>query len=273
MRAGKDYIGVGVGAMVFNAQGQVFLAQRGPKAKNERGCWEFPGGSVEYGERLEAAIVREIMEEYGMQIAVERLLHVADHIIADEGQHWVSPTYIARLESGEPRIVEPEKCSAIGWFDLDKLPAPLSLVTQEDLKVYLQQAAQGAISALDHVQLAMPKGREAEARAFYGDLLGMREIPKPAALAQRGGCWFQSRHAQIHLGVEEPFAPARKAHPAFLVDDLSSYLAKLEAAGQQITLDSSVAGVRRAFLSDPFGNRIELIQQGDGFNQTQQNVV
>lgn len=267
MRAGKDYIGVGVGAMVFNAQGQVFLAQRGPKAKNERGCWEFPGGSVEYGERLEAAIVREIAEEYAIEIAVERLLHVVDHIIAEEGQHWVSPTYIARLQSGEPRIVEAEKCSAIGWFELDQLPAPLSLATQEDIKVYLQQAAQGAITALDHVQLAMPKGREAEARAFYADLLGMHEIDKPEPLAQRGGCWFQSQRAQIHLGVEEPFAPARKAHPAFLVDDLASYVAKLEAAGQTVTPDSSVAGVRRAFINDPFGNRIELIQEGDGFNQ------
>jgi 8-oxo-dGTP diphosphatase len=267
MRAGKDYIGVGVGAMVFNAQGQVFLAQRGPKAKNERGCWEFPGGSVEFGERLEAAIVREMREEYAIEIAVERLLHVVDHVIAAEGQHWVSPTYIARLQSGEPRIVEPEKCSAIGWFELSQLPAPLSLVTQDDLTIYLRQTGQAAIKALDHVQLAMPKGREAEARAFYGDLLGMHEIDKPEPLAQRGGCWFQSQSAQIHLGVEEPFAPARKAHPAFLVSDLSSYLAKLEAAGQTITSDNSVAGVRRAFINDPFGNRIELIQDGDGFNQ------
>ncbi|MDZ4721911.1 MAG: NUDIX domain-containing protein [Roseiflexaceae bacterium] len=139
MKAGRDYIGVGVGAMVFDQNGRVFLAQRGPQAKNERGCWEFPGGSVDYGERLEDAIRREFVEEYDMQIEVGRLLHVVDHFIPDEQQHWISPTYLARHMSGTPRIVEPEKCSAIGWFALDALPQPLSLVTIEDLRVYLAQ--------------------------------------------------------------------------------------------------------------------------------------
>ncbi|HEX9925663.1 MAG TPA: NUDIX domain-containing protein, partial [Anaerolineae bacterium] len=118
MIAGHDYIGVGVGAMVFNQAGQVFLAQRGPKAKNERGCWEFPGGSVEFGETLIEAIQREFREEYAMEIEVVELLDVSDHILLDEGQHWVSPTFIARHAGGEPRIVEPEKCTAIGWFAL-----------------------------------------------------------------------------------------------------------------------------------------------------------
>jgi 8-oxo-dGTP diphosphatase len=139
MQPGHDYIGVGVGAMVFDQDGRVFLAQRGALAKNERGCWEFPGGSVDYGERLEQAIRREFMEEYAIEIVVERLLHVVDHFIPGEGQHWVSPTYIARYAGGEPRIVEPEKCSAIGWFALDGLPTPLSIVTQEDLRIYQEQ--------------------------------------------------------------------------------------------------------------------------------------
>lgn len=136
MKAGIDYIGVGVGALVFNAEGRVFLAQRGAKAKNERGCWEFPGGGVDFGERLEDAIRREFMEEYGMEIAVDRLLHVVDHLIPAEGQHWVSPTFVGRHAGGEPRIAEPEKCAAIGWFRLDELPAPLSLATQEDMRVW-----------------------------------------------------------------------------------------------------------------------------------------
>lgn len=144
MKAGVDYIGVGVGAMVFNASGEVFLSQRGPKAKNERGCWEFPGGSVEYGERLADTIVREFMEEYGMKIELTELLAVDDHILPDEGQHWVSPTFLARHVDGEPRILEPEKCTGIGWFALDDLPSPLSVITQMNVETYQKRLnAQG----------------------------------------------------------------------------------------------------------------------------------
>lgn len=137
MIAGRDYIGVGVGAMVFNADGKVFLSQRGPESKNERGCWEFPGGSVEYGETLVGAITREFREEYELEIEVVELLHVADHILPEERQHWVSPTFIARVVSGTPRIIEPTKCTAIGWFSLAALPEPLSAVTVEDVRSYL----------------------------------------------------------------------------------------------------------------------------------------
>jgi ADP-ribose pyrophosphatase YjhB (NUDIX family) len=140
MKAGRDYIGVGVGAMVFDGEGHVFLAQRGARAKNERGCWEFPGGAVEYGERLADAVQREFLEEYELVIEVGALLHVVDHLLPDEGQHWISPTYLARHVGGVARIVEPEKCSAIGWFGIDRLPSPLSLVTQEDLRVYLESS-------------------------------------------------------------------------------------------------------------------------------------
>ncbi len=136
MIPGRDYIGVGVGAMVFNASGQVFLAQRGLTARNERGAWEFPGGKVDWGETLAAAICREFLEEYDMTIAVEALLGVPDHILPDEGQHWVSPTFLARHVRGTPRILEPGKCAAIGWFALDALPAPLSQVTQADVALY-----------------------------------------------------------------------------------------------------------------------------------------
>ncbi len=139
MIAGRDYIGVGVGAMVFNREGQVFLAQRGPQAKNERGCWEFPGGSVEWGETLTAAIKREFWEEYELEIEVVELLAVFDHILVEERQHWVSPTFIARHVGGVPRIVEPGKCAALGWFDLSALPEPLSQVSLNDARVYLSK--------------------------------------------------------------------------------------------------------------------------------------
>jgi catechol 2,3-dioxygenase-like lactoylglutathione lyase family enzyme len=123
------------------------------------------------------------------------------------------------------------------------------------------------IRGLDHVQLAMPKGGEEQARAFYRDLLGMEELTKPAPLAARGGCWFAAAGAHIHLGVEEPFAPARKAHPGLLVADLDALAALLRQAGAPLKDDDAGLDRRRIYAEDPFGNRIELIADGDGFTQ------
>ena len=118
------------------------------------------------------------------------------------------------------------------------------------------------ILSIDHVQIAMPAGGEEKARAFYVDLLGFTEIPKPPALAKRGGAWFESGSSQLHLGVEPDFRPARKAHPAFIVDHLDALLEKIRAAGCDI--DSSqpaLEGTKRAHVFDPFGNRIELMER------------
>jgi catechol 2,3-dioxygenase-like lactoylglutathione lyase family enzyme len=123
------------------------------------------------------------------------------------------------------------------------------------------------IVGLDHLQLAIPAGGEPEARAFYGQLLGLTEVAKPAPLAARGGCWFAGAGLQIHLGVEQPFAPARKAHPALLVADLEACRERLLAAGIPLTPDETLPHVRRFYAADPFGNRIEFIQDGDGFSQ------
>ena len=139
MKAGRDYVGVGVGAMVFDDQGRVFLAQRGPRAGNERGTWEFPGGKVAFGEKLRVAVAREFAEEYGMLIQVGDLLGVTDHILDEEQEHWVSPTYLARHVLGEPRILEPEKCTALGWFALSELPEPLSQITRDNLEMYREK--------------------------------------------------------------------------------------------------------------------------------------
>jgi uncharacterized protein YcbX/catechol 2,3-dioxygenase-like lactoylglutathione lyase family enzyme len=114
--------------------------------------------------------------------------------------------------------------------------------------------------AIDHVQLAMPAGGEAKARMFYAGLLGLKEVTKPAALAGRGGAWFTSGGAQVHLGVEQPFQPARKAHPAFRVHGLAELVRQCEAAGYAITKDAPLPGQDRVHIADPFGNRIELIE-------------
>ena len=117
----------------------------------------------------------------------------------------------------------------------------------------------GAI-ALHHIQLAMPPGGEEAARGFYRDLLGLPERAKPAALAARGGCWFESDALRLHLGVEADFRAARKAHPALLVDDLDALQLRLTAAGRPVLGDDPVDGMARCFTEDPFGNRIELMQ-------------
>jgi len=116
------------------------------------------------------------------------------------------------------------------------------------------------VVGLDHVQVAMPRGEEERGRSFYGDLLGLDEIPKPEPLAGRGGLWFQCGQLQLHLGVEEPFSPARKAHPALRIRGYEELLARLAAAGYIAVADTSLPEIERAHVSDPFGNRVELIK-------------
>ena len=113
--------------------------------------------------------------------------------------------------------------------------------------------------AIDHVQLAMPRGEETRARAFYGELLGMTELAKPTELAKRGGCWFASGSVQIHLGVEEDFRPAQKAHPGLRCADYDGLLARLRVAGIEVVEDRNIPGVRRGHVFDCFGNRLELM--------------
>ena len=114
---------------------------------------------------------------------------------------------------------------------------------------------------LDHVQLAMPAGKEPEAVAFYEGVLGLRHVPKPPVLAARGGCWFEHGAVVVHLGVDPSFTPATKAHPAFVVDDLDAMAQGLAVAGVPLTYDDALEGVRRGYVADPFGNRIELIEE------------
>ena len=120
-----------------------------------------------------------------------------------------------------------------------------------------------SIFDLHHVQLAMPPGGEDRARKFYGEVLGLPEVEKPEHLRSRGGVWFETGEVRIHLGVEVEFRPARKAHPAFLVGDLKQLASRCCEAGFSLLEDSPLEGYDRIYVADPFGNRIELMQERD----------
>ncbi len=121
------------------------------------------------------------------------------------------------------------------------------------------------ITRLDHVQLAMPSGGEEKARAFYGRILNLREVEKPEQLKAKGGCWFVGDGLNLHMGVQADFVPAKKAHPGLRVADLAAAKSHLEAEGVMIVEDQSGVAMRRFYVNDPFGNRLEFMQEGDGF--------
>jgi len=117
------------------------------------------------------------------------------------------------------------------------------------------------ITHLDHIQIAAPPGCEEAAKEFFGAILGLREIEKPEALRSRGGCWFECGSQQLHVGVEQDFRPAKKAHPAFVAADLDELRRELLARGCKVVEDASIPEARRFFTDDPWGNRLEIVEQ------------
>jgi catechol 2,3-dioxygenase-like lactoylglutathione lyase family enzyme len=117
-----------------------------------------------------------------------------------------------------------------------------------------------SILRIEHVQLAMPAEGESQARAFYGGVLGLTEVDKPPALTARGGCWFETGSVKLHLGVEAAFRPARKAHVALLVQELDAVAARAASLGCEVITEDEDQGRRRRYIYDPFGNRLELLQ-------------
>ena len=113
---------------------------------------------------------------------------------------------------------------------------------------------------IDHVQLAIPLGAEDAARAFYVGVLGLVEVPKPPSMAARGGAWFEAGEVRVHVGGEEPFVPARKAHPAFTINGLRDFIG---TSGLDAVWNDEIVGVERCHVADPFGNRIELVDAGE----------
>jgi len=128
---------------MFDGNGHVFLAKRGSAARNEVGSWEFPGGTVEFGEKLADAIKREMLEEYGIDIQVTGVLGVFDHILEESREHWVSVTFVGHIVAGTPKILEPQKCLEIGWFPITSLPTPLSQISVQNLEAYRARARGG----------------------------------------------------------------------------------------------------------------------------------
>jgi catechol 2,3-dioxygenase-like lactoylglutathione lyase family enzyme len=116
------------------------------------------------------------------------------------------------------------------------------------------------LETIDHAQVAIPRGGEERARAFYDQLLGLPEQPKPPELARRGGCWFESEVVKLHCGVEQPFSPAKKAHIAFRVDDVRGLAQRARAAGYEVVDDDLLEGHERIYIYDPFGNRLEFLR-------------
>lgn len=117
-----------------------------------------------------------------------------------------------------------------------------------------------SIERIDHIQVAAPAGSEAEAIGFYGGLLGMQQIDKPEPLKARGGVWFEFGSFQLHVGIEDPFVPAKKAHPAFKVSGYEEMQKQLKEKGAVLKVDDSIPGVERFFVFDPFGNRLEFLK-------------
>jgi len=138
MKPGKDYIGVGVGAFILNDKNEVLMLLRSSQCKNEAGKWMIPGGGVDFNEKLEDCIIREVKEEIGVDIDVVKLIAAVNHLLPEEGQHWVAPTFQCKIKSGEPKIMEPHKHEELKWFSLDEMPENLSVATTRVMESYLK---------------------------------------------------------------------------------------------------------------------------------------
>ncbi len=234
--------------------------------------WETIGGALDPDEDPLDGARREAREEVGIDPVDLRLLGViggAQHrVVYPHGDEvsYVASVFEART-GGAALVPDGEEIGEAAWFDRDMLTTePLRATARSILDRFLwdppgAKGSRSSVRALEHVQLAMPPGREDDARAFYGALLGMLEEPKPANLAARGGVWFRGGDARVHLGVDEDFQPAKKAHPAMLVDDLGALIERLRAEGHEPVADEPLEGFDRCYVSDPFGNRVELLQR------------
>jgi len=138
-KQGKDYIGVGGGVLIFNDHGQVLLLKRTTNSRNEAGYWCKPGGTIEFGEKAEEAMIREIKEEVNIDIKIKEFLCFSNHIIEDENQHWIALHFVAEMVGGELKNMEPHKHDSLEWFDLDNLPDKLTQTLIDPLEEYIKK--------------------------------------------------------------------------------------------------------------------------------------
>jgi 8-oxo-dGTP diphosphatase len=136
MNPGKDFIGVGLGAIILNEKGEVLLMKRGKNSKNEVGTWALIGGMLDFGETLQQGIIREVLEETGLAVEIEEQFPAHDHLLPNENQHWVGNVFVTRLVSGIPTIIEPEKCEELSWFSIDNLPTPIAKMSKYPIEYF-----------------------------------------------------------------------------------------------------------------------------------------
>ncbi|MDO8626932.1 MAG: NUDIX domain-containing protein [Candidatus Diapherotrites archaeon] len=146
MKPGKDYIGVSAGFAIIDAEERLLLTKRSQNSGNEKGVWEFPGGKVHFGETLEQAIKREAFEELGVGIEILKVLGCFDHIIPEEKQHWVANSFLCKIVSGTPKIMEPEKCDGLKWQKIDEIQnSEISIISRVDLAKIKELCSSGKL--------------------------------------------------------------------------------------------------------------------------------
>lgn len=252
-------------------EGRFLLTVRSDEEEYAAGVLALPGGKVEPRsvdqDVLELTARREVLEETGL--TVTRLEYLESKSFEmHEDTFVVDVVFLAEVEPGEAVPGDPREVKELLWLTADEVLGHELTPDWLAAGIRLARARLAERSGvpepfdLDHVQVAMPRGAEEQARRFYGEAVGLPEIPKPEPLRSRGGVWFRLGAHELHLGVEEPFAPARKAHPAITVAELAALAQRLEAAGHPVTWDSERPGFRRFYSHDPFGNRIEFMERG-----------
>ena len=138
-KIGRDYVGVGQGVLIFNDKEEVLLMKRGKKSKNEIGWWSKPGGEIDFGETAFESALREVKEELDIDVEIWGYSLHTDHIIKDDSQHWIAINFLGRIKSGEPKIMEPDKCEEVRWFPLNNLPEKVQQTTKETIENYLNK--------------------------------------------------------------------------------------------------------------------------------------
>ena len=234
------------------------------------GVLAYPGGKVDPGTLaanvLEETARRELLEETGLTVARLEYLE-SKSFDMHEDTFVLDVVFLAEVDAGEAQVQDPQETAELVWMTaeeiLDNRLTPEWLASSVRLAQERLTAWRPAIQAfeLEHAQVTMPRGAEAEARGFYGELIGLPEIPKPEPLHLRGGVWFELGAQQLHVSVEEPFAPARKAHPGIVAPALDTLAERLQGAGYEVVWDEERSGIRRFFTQDPFGNRLEFMER------------